>query len=121
MKVAMNQKGPSRVRAQFLAAGTVIARGVMNLISRALVSKEGENKGDHVLTATIGSNKPFSVLGADIRGAYNEYVDGLADKKKALPLLVDDKGSAVKADAVEGFLNDKLYFEVANGTLKVSV
>jgi hypothetical protein len=121
MKVAMKQKGPSRVRAQFLAAGTAIARGVMNLISRAKISKDGENKYDHVLTAVIGSSKPFSVLGADIRGAYTEYVNSLTDKKKALPLLVDDKGSALKPDAEEGFLNEKLEFQVENGTLGIAV
>lgn len=119
--VTIKVKGASRVRAQFLAAGTAIKAGVLNILSKVTIGKaDSQYKGDDLATVTIGSSKAFSVMAVDLRGAHDEYARSVKDQSKVLPLFVTKTGEPVK-DEEEGYVNPNLMWEVTNGTLSLAV
>lgn len=121
-KIAVKVNGLARVRAQFLGAGQKVAKGVLNILSKAKINKQdSQYQGDDLVTANIGSSKPFTLMAADLRGAYASYKEKLTKPGEALPLFVDDNGKPIGANAELGYINPKLNWEVDNGSLSIAI
>jgi len=121
-KVSLQIKGGERVRAQFLAAGTMIKRGVLNVVGKFKIGKsDSQYLGDDIATAQIGSSDMFTIMAADIRGAYKQHLTKLADPAKAPVLFVNEKGEPVEDTDTAGYINPALDFAVNNGVLVVAV
>lgn len=123
MKTPLKVHGKSRIRAQFAEATAMFAAGVLNVISKFQSKNEKSDFYlDDIATVNIGTSPNFNVMAADIRGAYQDWFDGLKAeaKTKAEPLWVDANGKKLDDKAQEGYVNPKLKFEVVKGTLLIA-
>lgn len=97
-----------------------VGTGHITVLSKSLIKNPNSQWDKKNLTIVKHSKHDIPLIQNEalLCGTYKQYYDGLSDKSKALPMLVDVDGNEAKA---EGFFNPELPVKIEGGVLSISL